>query len=223
MCRALIRLPVFRFANSSMAFGHSFYQIGRRIVHQLRVINGVAARAYLRALGVKVGPRLRIYSLPFCRRHKDASIRIGSDVRINNLLVENPAGIVNRTVFVADRAGAQLEVGNHVGISGAVLFCSNRISIEDYVNIGAGARIYDTDFHPISWQDRRDDRSECVATKPVRICRDAWIGTNAIVLKGVTIGERAIVAAGAVVTSDVPSDCIVGGVPARILRRITEE
>lgn len=206
-----------------MALEYRVYRVARWIVHLQRAINGLIARIYLRLLGVSIGPRLRMHSRPFCRRHRQASIRIGSDVQINNKLVENPAGIVNRTVFVADRAGAQLEVGNHVGISGAVLFCSSRISIEDYVNIGAGARIYDTDFHPISWRDRREQRVDCIESKPVRICRDVWIGANAMVLKGVTIGERSIVAAGAVVTSDVPPDCIVGGVPARILRHLPAE
>ncbi|OCC15876.1 Acetyltransferase [Dissulfuribacter thermophilus] len=54
--------------------------------------------------------------------------------------------------------------------------------------------------------------------KPVTIGKDVWIGTGAIILPGVTINDGAIIAAGAVVTKDVPQDCLVGGVPAKIIR-----
>lgn len=58
--------------------------------------------------------------------------------------------------------------------------------------------------------------------KPIRIGKSVWIGSNATILPGVTIGNGAIVAAGAVVTKDVPENTIVGGVPAKIIRRIKE-
>jgi acetyltransferase-like isoleucine patch superfamily enzyme len=163
-----------------------------------------------------------MFSLPICWRHPDATIRIGSNVCIYNKIQENLAGICNPTVLVAERAGAVLEIGNHVGISGAVLFCAEHIVVEAYVNIGVGVRIYDTDFHPISWKERRINLKDTVSTKPVRICQDAWIGTNAIILKGVTIGERSIVAAGAVVTADVPPDCVAAGVPAKVVKRLAK-
>jgi acetyltransferase-like isoleucine patch superfamily enzyme len=159
-------------------------------------------------------------SLPICRRHPEATIRLGANVCIRNKVKENLAGICNRTVLVADLPGAVLEIGDNTGISGAVLFCSERIVVEEYVNIGVGVRIYDTDFHPVSWQDRRNGRKDTIATKPVRICRDVWIGANAIVLKGVTIGERSIIAAGAVVVTDVAPDCVAAGVPARVVKQL---
>lgn len=196
------------------------YGVLQRVARLVRSISGGFARLYLFCAGVQVGPGLKIKSLPICRRHPGALIRIGTNVQINNKMSENLAGIVNRTVLAADRAGAEILIGDHVGISGAVLFCSSRITVEDYVKIGAGARVYDTDFHPIHWLDRRLNLPGAATTKPVRICRDAWIGANAMVLKGVTIGERSIVAAGAVVTSDVPPDSLVAGVPARVLRTL---
>lgn len=66
------------------------------------------------------------------------------------------------------------------------------------------------------------DRSSMLPA-PIRIGKHVWIGSNATVLPGVTIGDGAIVAAGAVVTHDVPENTIVGGVPARILRHLSEE
>ncbi|MBK8021791.1 MAG: hypothetical protein IPK19_10285 [Chloroflexi bacterium] len=58
---------------------------------------------------------------------------------------------------------------------------------------------------------------------PIRICDKAWIGFNAVILKGVTIGEGAIVGAGSVVTKDVPAWTVVAGNPARIIREFTED
>ena len=62
-----------------------------------------------------------------------------------------------------------------------------------------------------------------VIPKPIKIGRNVWIGSNATVLPGVTIGDNAVVAAGAVVTKDVPANTIVGGVPAKVIRSLTKE
>jgi acetyltransferase-like isoleucine patch superfamily enzyme len=159
-----------------------------------------------------------MYSFPICRRHPKATIQIGSGVIIHNVLDENLAGITHRSVLVANEAGAALRIGNHVGMSGVILYCTVSITIGDYANLGAGVRVYDTDFHPVDAAARRRKEASAVAKAPVVIGEDAWIGSNAIVLKGVTIGARSVVAAGAVVTQDVPPDTIVAGVPARPVR-----
>jgi acetyltransferase-like isoleucine patch superfamily enzyme len=135
-------------------------------------------------------------------------------VTILNKLSENPAGISHRSVLIAG-PNATLTIGNHVGISGAIVYCAKEITIEDWITIGAGVRIYDTDFHAVSAVDRRNNNVAAVRTSAVRVCTDVFIGANAMILKGVTIGPRAIVGAGAVVTSDVPGDSVVAGVPAR--------
>jgi acetyltransferase-like isoleucine patch superfamily enzyme len=113
-----------------------------------------------------------------------------------------------------------LLIGNHVGLSGVILYCTTEIIIEDWVNLGAGARVYDTDFHPLNYLDRRAHNVNAIGAKSVRICQDAFVGASAMILKGVTIGARSIVAAGAVVTTDVPSDTLVAGVPARVIRKL---
>ncbi len=69
--------------------------------------------------------------------------------------------------------------------------------------------------HPLDPKDRKT-----VILQPILIKRNAWIGANATILPGITIGENAIVAAGAVVTKDVPANCVVAGVPAKIVKEI---
>ena len=62
-----------------------------------------------------------------------------------------------------------------------------------------------------------------IGTKPIVIEDDVWIGANAVILPGVTIGKHVVVAAGAVVTKDVPDNCIVGGVPAKMMKSLSPE
>ena len=73
--------------------------------------------------------------------------------------------------------------------------------------------------HPLSPSKRRQHIGQA---KPVTIGRDVWIGANCTILPGVTIGNNIVIAAGAVVTKDVPDNCVAGGVPAKIIREIND-
>jgi len=183
-------------------------------------VGSLLAKVVIRSYGIRYGRGLKINSPPIIRRKKSGHIEIGEDVQILNSLVENPSGILNRTVLAADRPGAKIIIGDRVKMSGAIIYAWTRIEIEADVNIGSSARIYDTDFHPLDPEARRRNDLELVATSPVKICRDAWIGANAVVLKGVTIGEGAVVGAGAIVTKDVPARVVVAGNPARIVGKV---
>jgi acetyltransferase-like isoleucine patch superfamily enzyme len=185
-----------------------------------RFIMSKMVRTYLRMHGVQLSKKLRIYSFPLCRKHLYATIKIGSNVTIFNKLSENPAGISHRSVLVASKPGAKLIVGDNVGVSGVILNCTKEIVIEDFVYLGAGVMVYDTDFHPIVFSDRCIKDKSKIKSAPVRICKGAWIGARTIILKGVTIGPRAVVGAGSVVTRDIPADCIAAGVPARFIKPI---
>lgn len=117
---------------------------------------------------------------------------------------------------------AELTIGNNVGISNTLIHCYKHITIGNYVNIGAGTIIYDTNFHSTSWQDRAD---RCIdiqkaKTAPIYIGDYVFIGARCIIGKGITIGDRSIVAAGSVVTRDIPAGEIWGGNPAKFIKRI---
>ncbi|KFE33437.1 DapH/DapD/GlmU-related protein [Thioclava atlantica] len=111
-----------------------------------------------------------------------------------------------------------MTIGDRVGMTGAAIFCATGIEIGNDVQIGANANIYDTDFHALDHVDRRMGRN--IPTAPVRIGDDVWIGANVTVLKGVTIGSRAVIAAGSVVTSDIAADTLAGGVPCKAIRSL---
>jgi acetyltransferase-like isoleucine patch superfamily enzyme len=108
---------------------------------------------------------------------------------------------------------------------------AEEVEIGSYVLIAWGCCIVDHNSHSLDWRLRKDDtlgwihdRKEWahVKIKPIRIGDHAWIGFNSIILKGVTIGEGAVVAAGSVVTKDVPPFAVVAGNPARVIRELAE-
>ncbi|HEY3346219.1 MAG TPA: acyltransferase [Nitrospirota bacterium] len=186
----------------------------------LRIPRGGWGRLVLFAWGVETGKGLRLGSAPLIVKNSKARIIIGHDVTINNRLEENPAGATHRTVLAAAKEGAEINIGNSVGMSGAILFAWKKITIGDYCQIGVGAKIYDTDFHPLCMEERIYAGDEYNAAAPVTLGKGVWIGADSKILKGVTIGDGAVVASGSVVTKDVPAYAIVGGVPAKVIGHV---
>ena len=112
--------------------------------------------------------------------------------------------------------GKNTKIGKNVFINFDCTFLDlGGITIEDNVLIAPRVNII-SEGHPISGQNRQS-----LVPGAVRIKKNAWIGTAATILSGVTIGENSIVAAGAVVTKNVPANTIVGGVPAKVIKAIT--
>ena len=107
----------------------------------------------------------------------------------------------------------KVKIGNNVMIMPDCLMMSRGgITIDDDVMIAANAQLISNNH------DLHDHA--LLLCKPVHICRNAWIGAGATILPGVTVGENAVVAAGAVVTKDVEANTIVGGNPAKFIKRV---
>lgn len=111
-------------------------------------------------------------------------------------------------------------IGNHtrIGIHNTII---GPVTIGDHVNLAQGITVTALNHNFSDMTKRIDEQS--ISTKHVTIEDDVWIGANAVILPGVTIGQHAVVAAGAVVTTDVPANTVVGGVPARIIKKINSE
>ncbi len=86
------------------------------------------------------------------------------------------------------------------------------MQIGDGCQIGSYACLMDNDYHSV------EDRNKPGESRPIVLGRNVWLGVRVIVLKGVTIGENAVIGAGSVVTKDIPADCVAAGVPARVIR-----
>lgn len=118
-------------------------------------------------------------------------------------------------------SGGRIQIGDNVGMSNTLLFSQQSIIIEDYVLLGGGVQIWDTDFHPMNLNDRIIHDISKINTKPVLLKKGCFVGANSIILKGVTIGENSIIAAGSIVSKSVPENEIWGGNPAKFIKPLT--
>jgi acetyltransferase-like isoleucine patch superfamily enzyme len=169
------------------------------------------------------------FTIDFRETSDKTRVKIGgNNVLACNLIFESDAGLI--------------KIGNKNFINGNTkLISRNSIEIGDFVTIAWNVTIYDHDSHSLNHLERRADIEQqllqarvgnslitnknwvTVNSKPIKICNDVWIGMNAIILKGVTVGEGAIVAAGAVVTKDVAPYTVVAGNPAVMVKEIQDK
>jgi galactoside O-acetyltransferase len=130
-----------------------------------------------------------------------------------------------------EKENASLSIGQRTYIGNSSLMCASNIEIGDDVIIAFETTIADHDSHSLVFSIRSDDvilwregqkNWEDVAMGSIKIANRAWIGMHVIILKGVTIGEGAVVGAGSVVTKDVPPYTLVAGNPARPIRSLEQ-
>jgi acetyltransferase-like isoleucine patch superfamily enzyme len=153
------------------------------------------------------------------RIERNSFISIGNRVTFNNSTRKNFVGI-NKPSSIAVGDNAKLVIGNNSGFSGVSIYCSLKIKIGNYCNIGGNVSIWDWDFHPMDYLDRRNSEIRKIKSEPITINDDVFIGANSIILKGVTIGKNSIIGAGSVVTREIPENEIWGGNPARFIKKI---
>lgn len=145
-------------------------------------------------------------------------ITIGDDTTFNSNFTSNLLGLYQRCIIVA-RYGGHIEIGDHCGISGSTIYAWDKIKIGSYTRVGANCKIIDNDFHPIELEYRHKGMNkEYARHSPIIIGEDCFIGMNSIILKGTTLGNNVIVGAGSVVHGTFPSNCIIAGNPARIVK-----
>lgn len=143
------------------------------------------------------------------------SIRIGCQSQVSGSLV-------------FDRENASIIIGDRVFMNGT-LIAAEGVELGDDILMAWGITVVDHNSHSLSFSKRANDVVDWqkgkkdwthVKIQPVKISNKVWIGFNAIILKGVIIGEGAVVAAGSVVTKDVPAWTVVAGNPAKVVREI---
>jgi acetyltransferase-like isoleucine patch superfamily enzyme len=156
----------------------------------------------------RVGERLFLWALPDVRGH--GHIEIGDDVSISGKI-----GVSSGRTHDNPR----LIIGNKVTIGSNVGFVVNQeIVLEDGVRIASDCSIRDSDSHPMDFRHRLAGAPPFASEiKPVRICKNAWIGLGCTICKGVTIGEGAIIGSRSVVMTDIPPYARAAGNPARVL------
>jgi len=181
------------------------------------LVDRVIARVWLRLQGLECGPGCRFVGIPVVNIVPGARIILGINVGILSRFNSNPRGTPHPTILSAAKTGAVIEIGDHSGMTGTSIIARERVTIGKWVQIGPGVCISDNDAHPLDPNLRRQRPTRDHRCAPVTIEDDVFIGTRALILKGVTIGTGAVVGAGAVVTKSVKPYEIVAGNPARVV------
>lgn len=172
--------------------------------------------ARLSMYGVRHGKHCVIHGKLYINLFPTAEVSIGDNLYFSsgwaiNALCSNRRG----AIYATDNA--RIFIGDNVGMSSTVLWAHKSIAIGNNVKIGANCMLMDTDAHNKDYIVRRGQYTDWGESSPIIIEDDVFIGMNCIILKGVTIGARSIIAAGSVVTKSIPPDCIAGGNPAKVI------
>ena len=172
------------------------------VLQQRRAGNRVSFAAYIKGFDrIELGRGCKIHADASVDASRSPGVRLGDKVTLNRYAyVQGGDGGV--------RLGDRVEINNFSIVNG-----TGGVDIGDDTLVGPGVRI-------ISYQHRfapgATIRSQPAEVLPIRIGRDVWLGANCVILAGVTIGDGAVVAAGAVVREDVPPGAVVAGVPAKM-------
>lgn len=193
----------------------------------------------------------KVFYCPYRAVRKDSCVTIGDSIlgktfRINyrvprkmpSLAVGNKCILLNDNIF--ESSEGFISIGNNTFInSGTKIISRSSISIGDNVTIAWGCMIYDHDSHSIDYRERINDQHQqlqdwqngnfianknwdTVNSKPIVIGNNVWLGFDVVVLKGVTIGDGAIIGARSVVTRDIPAWSVAVGNPAKVVKYIPE-
>ncbi|WP_454803210.1 acyltransferase [Mucilaginibacter phyllosphaerae] len=201
----------------------------RKVYRGTRVVYYYSARIYSHAVtsfkfhlnGVKFSNDFVGFGIPILDINMEGKFTIGKKFWFNSGKYHAMGGRQQQCYFVAAR-GAEIIIGDNVGVTSVAIICHNKISIGNNVKIGINTVIYDTDFHSLDARirNRIPESIEGVKSRPVTIMDGAFIGGHTTILKGVTIGRNSIVGAGSVVFTSIPDEQVWAGNPASFVKNI---
>ena len=148
---------------------------------------------------------------------RKSTAKIGNNFILSDSDLNPTISSKNSKIILAQNS--ELIIGNNVAMSSPYLYASTKIEIGNNCIFGGNVTLVDTDFHSLSHLERRTD-SGYINSSPIIIGDDVFVGTKVIILKGVQIGKCSIIAAGSVVTNNIPDGQIWGGNPARFIKHV---
>lgn len=176
---------------------------------------------------VEYGKNLLLKGVPIIFNKGGAMLKIGDNVTVKSSFFSNLVGLYSRTIIVTRTPGAEIEIGDNVGISGATIYARKKIIIGENTCIGGNCKILDNDFHPVEVEERNKllrDKSggdnALVPSREIVIGKNCFIGCNTIILKGTVLGDGCVVGAGAVVCGKFEDNCVIVGNPAIVIKRL---
>jgi acetyltransferase-like isoleucine patch superfamily enzyme len=160
--------------------------------------------------GIRLSKGIKFYGNPLFYRTENSTIEIGEKCRFRSISNSNFIGINHKCYISTLAPNAKIHIGENCAFSGTVIGAFKKIEFGKNVMCGANTLITDSNWHP------NDPRSG--SAKPVKIEDNVWLGFNAIVLKGVTIGKNSVIGAGSIVNKDIPDNVIAAGNPCKVIK-----
>lgn len=167
---------------------------------------------------IRLGKRVSIVGTPIVDVRRGARIVIGDEVTLNSSNRGYHLNMHSPVKLLADRPGATISIGEKTRIHGSCLHAYSSISIGRRCLIAANCQLADGNGHDLSFEDVENRINTIGDSFPIVVEDCVWIGSNCIVLPGVTIARGAVVGAGSVVTKDIPPMVVAAGNPARVIR-----
>jgi acetyltransferase-like isoleucine patch superfamily enzyme len=168
----------------------------------------------LRIHGVAYGKKLR--GNPCIIRNK-GKIELGHNVFLNSY----PDGVLYKTGLMAHLTSSLIKIGDNCSLNGTIVHSRNAVIIGNNCMFGPGVVILDNDSHNPSIDPERRRQGK-ISESPVIIGNNVWVGMRSIIMKGVHIGDNSIIAAGSIVTKNVPNNQLFGGNPATFIKILEE-
>ena len=169
---------------------------------------------------IKIGANTLCWGSVAIAKSPDSSITIGDNVRIGSDFLRAGIAIYSKLKIQAF-AKSKITIGDRAALSGTSITCrTTSIEIGPGVIIAPNVIIVDSDFHSPWPPENRTTTPGYDRDKAVKIHKNVWVGMNSLILKGVTIGENSVIAAGSVVTGDIPANVIAGGNPAKVIKNL---
>ena len=164
---------------------------------------------------ITVGSNTKFYGITKFYRRPTTKIEIGNHCHFISNFSTNLVG-VNRKCIVATHSDfASIKIGNECGLSGTVIGAAESIKIGNNVFFGANTLVTDFDWHAVDPEHRKTGKPK---SAPIVIEDNVWIGINAVILKGVSIGQNTIIGANSLVVKDIPANVIAGGNPCKVIK-----
>lgn len=171
----------------------------------------------------------KVYNGIYLSIEPGALLKIGENVTITSGDCINPLCRNIKACIHLERRNSIVTIGNDTGLSSPCIWAKEKITIGNRVKIGGDCILIDSDAHNLDYRVRASrERVGKVSkdvftakTAPIVIHDDVFIGTRCIILKGVEIGARSIIAAGSIVTNSIPEDCVAAGNPCRVIKNLS--
>lgn len=192
------------------------YDLNQRISYKINCLRAIICSAFLGGK-ISIGKKVKFY-VPV-RFDGQGTVIIKDRVSFGYHLA--PRYGKGTILCQARSKNAKIIIGNNTSFSNNVSIIANeKIEIGEKCLIGDGVLILDSDGHGIEPSKRLTGIG---GVKPVIVGRNVWIGSRVVIQKGIKIGDNSVIAAMSVVTKDIPANCIAAGVPAKVIKKLTED